>query len=104
MEIVLFVLGVIGITHILADGKIFQPVRDWLHNTSFTKPVAHMLSCYQCCGTWVGFLCGWLVFSNITWGQVFVAGGAGSFLASFAATFLNYLEASTVIHIEEETK
>jgi hypothetical protein len=103
MEIFLYFLGVIGMTHIIVDATIFKPVRDWFDRRLPTQ-VASLIHCYQCSGFWCGMLCGYFAFPNITWLQIFLAGCAGSFLSNIAAIYLNYLEAQTVISLNDEGK
>jgi hypothetical protein len=101
MEILLFCLGCIGMSHIIIEGKIFEPVRNrlkaWLPGYIYS-----LLECYQCTGFWSGLLCSWAVFSGITWWQVFFGGCAGSFLAALGALVMNYLEAQTIVNLNEE--
>lgn len=96
MEIILFILGVIGMTHIIVDATIFQWLRD-LIDKYLPEKLAKGIHCYQCTGFWCGLFCGWAAFSAITLPQLFVAGCAGSVLANFAALYMNYIEAMTVI-------
>jgi hypothetical protein len=99
VEFFLFVLGVIGMTHILVDASIFESLRKFI-DAKLPEKVAKVIHCYQCTGFWSGVFCGWLAFPDgggITWGQLFLAGCAGSILANFMALYMNYLEAKTVI-------
>ncbi len=90
----LFVFGTIGLAHIIVDSKIFASVREWLKKKLPDK-VYWVVECYQCCGTWCGFLLALLLLSYNPF--VILAGGfAGSFLASWAAFHLNYVEAKTI--------
>ena len=74
----LFCMGSIGLTAILVDGKIFQPLREALEwnviaatkrfekikNRPEVMPrtwsgfLLAILTCYQCCGFWSGLFCG----------------------------------------------
>jgi hypothetical protein len=101
MEIFLFVLGVIGMTHIVVDATIFQWLRD-LIDAKLPEKVSKLIHCYQCTGFWCGLFCGWAAFSGITIPQIFLAGCAGSILSNFTALYMNYLEAITVISIPPE--
>lgn len=112
MNIILFLLGTIGLTHIIVDSSIFAPLREWLKEKAPTveEPVkcfsgkwiagkiGYMMTCYQCAGTWVGFLMGFLLLfqPNIGWATnaaiIFGAGMASSFLSNWAAIYLTYLE------------
>lgn len=98
MNLFLFVLAVIGMTHIIVDSSLFEPVRNLLSKI-LPKYLYKILECYQCAGTWCGFGLGWAIVSR-DWFVVFACGCAGSFLSTFAATFLNYLEARSVIDID----
>lgn len=102
VQLFLFVFGVIGLTHILVDGKIFQPVRDFLKER-LPASVYSVLECYQCSGTWAGVLVGLLVLTRNPF-YVVVCGFAGSFLASWAAFYLNYLEAQTMMAMQDDSK
>ena len=62
------------------------------------------MTCHQCCGTWVGFIVAWIVFEDITWGQIFIGGCAGSFLANFAAIYMNYLDAQSFATLPPQEK
>jgi hypothetical protein len=101
MEIILFVFGVIGMTHIIVDSD-FPPIV-WFRDKVkawFPAKWSKMVSCYVCTGFWCGLLCGWFAFEGITGFQIFLAGCAGSILANFAAIYLNYLEAKTIVSLD----
>ena len=126
METVLYIIAVIGLTHIMVDSKIMQPVRDWFQapywppawdclkmffthpivwtNEYVIKPIGQIIGCYQCCGFWAGMVTGWMILPDITICKIIAAGFAGSFLANAAAIFMNYLEAQTIVHLQEEHK
>ena len=94
-EILFFIFSVIGLTHIVVDSKIMEPVRLWLKKV-LPANIFAVFQCYQCTGFWCGLICGWFILShNIP--LVVLAGCAGSFLAQTGALFLNYLEAKSVI-------
>ena len=110
MEILLFMLGVVGMTHMIVDASIFSWLRNLIDNY-LPKKIAAGIHCYQCTGFWCGLLCGWMVLYVGTWWlyfiplpesplQVFVAGCAGSVLANFMAIYMNYLEARTIITLD----
>jgi hypothetical protein len=103
MEIFLFFIGSIGLTHIIVDGSIFEWLRNFLvtYSPSF---LGKLILCYMCVGFWVGLLSGWLCFETITWGQLLDAGGASSFSSMFASVFLNYLEARTIVSLSDDDK
>lgn len=101
MEIFLFVLGVIGMTHIIVDATIFQWLRDMM-DAKLPEKISKLIHCYQCTGFWCGVFCGWAAFSVITIPQLFLAGCAGSILSNFMALYMNYIEAMTVITLPPE--
>lgn len=98
--LVLFILSSIGLTHIVVDGSIFQPIRDVLKKILPTK-VYTVFECYQCAGTWCGLICGAMLFEVTVW-NLLVSAFAGSFLSTWSITYLNYLEARTLIDINEK--
>jgi hypothetical protein len=100
-----FVCAVIGFTNILVDpATIAKPFRDkvekWAKRQSkwafVWKWFDKMLSCYQCTGFWVGIICGFIIIS-INPLDLFMCGVAGSFIATWGAYYLNYLEAQSVV-------
>jgi len=107
--VLLFVLGVIGVTHIIVDpAAIVQKPRNWSEKN---LPVwfNDLISCYQCCGFWIGVILGipmflsviglhWLIGLPLLF---FTCGGAGSFVATLSAVYLNYLESQSVIDISD---
>lgn len=113
-SVVLFVLGSIGLTHVIVDSAIFAPVRSWLEKW-LPSSVYKVFECYQCCGVWVGWFLGALLFGvpEVLAGnywlaavQTFVAGFAASFVSYGAAVMLTYFEANSVIppSVEGEDK
>ena len=89
MNLTLFVLGIVGMTHIIVDGEISAPVYQWV------KPrlpfVARIMDCYQCCGFWCGLGLGLALLGHDPL-VVFAAGCAGSFLAQLGWLVLDSLE------------
>jgi hypothetical protein len=86
----LFVFATIGLTLIIVDGSIFEPVRCILEKT-LPEKVYDVFECYQCMGTWCGFLCGAMAF-GLNPVFIILSGFAGSFLAMFAGLILDKLE------------
>lgn len=80
VELILFALASVGMTNIIVESKIFQPVR-WLLSVILPSSVYEVVECHQCCGTWCGFLCGYVLISS-NWLIVILCGCAGSLLAS----------------------
>lgn len=113
VNLLLFIIAVIGFTHVLVDSAFFAPVREWIRNRE-KQPwsfISKVLGCYQCCGVWGGWFCGFCLLTHwpistldymSNFATVFMAGFAGSFLASFAANILTYLEAKSVIELPKE--
>jgi len=98
VEILLFILGVVGMTHIIVDATIFNWLRKFF-DKYLPEKVAAGIHCYQCTGFWCGLFCGWAAFAGISWSQLILAGCAGSILSQFMALYLNYIEAQTMISL-----
>lgn len=89
MNLVLFILGVVGMTHIIVDGEIGEPVYEWI--APRLPAVARVMDCYQCAGFWCGLALGLALLSYQPL-IVFAAGCAGSFLAQLGWLVLDSLE------------
>jgi hypothetical protein len=89
MNLLLFILGVIGMTHIIVDGEISEPVYKWI--VPRLPVVARIMDCYQCAGFWCGLALGLALLSYRPL-VVFAAGCAGSFLAQLGWLVLDSLE------------
>lgn len=101
MRLVLFALAVVGMTNIIVDpATIMAPARDFIDKHG-PKWLVKLVSCYQCTGTWVGFLCGYMLISDRI-PVVFLCGMAGSFIATMSAAYMNYLEAQSIVGVEDE--
>jgi hypothetical protein len=99
-SLLFFSLAVIGLTNIIVDpAAIMQPTRDFIEKRCHPW-INKLVSCYQCSGTWVGFFCGYVILSHDLL-IVFLSGMAGSFLATFAATLLTYIEARSIVDTHE---
>ena len=101
IELLLFVFGSVGLTLIIVESEIIEPVRNVIDKIFWAK-IAKMIHCYMCTGFWVGLFSGWVCFSGINWWQILMAGFAGSCLSNFAAALYFYLEAHAVINIPEK--
>lgn len=100
-RIVIFALATVGLTNIIVDpATIMIPVRDFI-DKHMPAPVVKLVSCYQCSGTWVGFLCGYLIVSKEP-EVVFLCGMAGSYLSTMSVTYTNYLEARSIVAVEDD--
>lgn len=112
-NILLFCFASIGFCHIMVDGVIFEPLREWLiKQTSDTAKIlskewwygkiSYVFSCYQCGGMYTGLFCGYFIIVNplnVHWViaivLTFICGTASSFLSNLAAIYLTYLESQT---------
>lgn len=87
---VMTVIGLIGVTLVIAVGKIFEPLRDWLkgfaNRWNPLRWVGEGMSCTMCSGWWVGFW--WGVYQAQPWGVCVVMGGVVSVLAYLADEIL----------------
>jgi len=104
INLILYALATIGMTHIVVDGSITESFRTFF-KSSMNKLKLNYLSslvdCYLCSGTWCGFLMGYIWISNNPL-EIFACGCAGGFLANFAAVIVNWLEASTLVNLPSE--
>ncbi len=112
MEIVetlfLFCFGSIGVTHIIVDGEIFRPVKEILSKKA-PAFLNKLLSCYQCTGFWVGLFFSIFLYCDFnyllkTFVVLLLAGGASSCLSYFWALMLTYLEANSIIRIDQNVE
>jgi hypothetical protein len=89
MNLVLFLLAVVGLTHIVVDSEISEPVHKWIELR--IPLIAKIMDCYQCGGWWCGVALGLMLLSYNPL-VVFAAGCAGSFLAQLGWLVLDSLE------------
>ena len=127
VKLIIFVLGVIGITNIIVEGKIFHSVREWFKDPpifSWKKIISNIFSfkwltfklltfantcqviysiitCYQCMGMWAGSILG-LVFGDYNIFFLILCGGTGSFLSNFFLVYMNYLDAQTIVYMDKK--
>jgi hypothetical protein len=89
MNLALFILAVIGLTHIIVDAEISEPVHKWVEPRS--PIVARVMDCYQCSGFWCGLVLGPVLvsYNPLNW---IACGCAGSFLAQLGWLVLDSLE------------
>ncbi len=87
----LFMVAVIGMTHIVVDSEIMEPVEEWAKDRIPRKIHDALFNCYQCSGYWCGIFLAFLMgeFNPI---HLFIYGCAGSFLADFSESVFHYLE------------
>lgn len=91
MSAILFILGVIGMTHIMVDSEIMEPVDEWTKTWMPPKMHHGLFECYQCSGFWCGVVLGLFVIGANPF-VVFACGCAGSFLADLGKLILDRLE------------
>ena len=61
LNLMLFILGVVGMTHIVVDSEISEPVHEWIEPR--LPVVARIMDCYQCAGFWCGIALGLVLLS-----------------------------------------
>lgn len=88
---ILFILGVIGMTHILVDSEIMEPVDEWAKTWMPAKLHHGLFECYACSGFWCGVVMGLFTVSANPL-ILFACGCAGSFLADLGKDILDRLE------------
>ena len=99
-EFLLFAFGTIGMSHIIVDSSLMEPIRNW-YERKMPERLASLVNCYLCSGFWAGIICGFFVLSSNLL-MLFVCGCAGAFLSNLAAVMLNYLEARSIVDIGDE--
>lgn len=103
MNLILFALCTIGMSHIIVDGSIFDSFRSFFKKTMEKMNLSsfgNIVDCYLCCGTWCGFLMGYIWISNDPL-KIFACGCAGGFLSNFAAVIINLFESLTLFNLNE---
>jgi hypothetical protein len=125
MNLFLYVVSTIGMAHIIVDGAILEWFRNlikWASNivdgfiewhiapyfaklgVKLESPnLGSVVDCYLCCGTWCGFVMGYVWISSNPL-QIFGCGCAGGFLANFAVVILNWFESATIVNLPQENK
>jgi hypothetical protein len=114
-DLVLLILGSVGMTAIIVEGTIFVPVKDFMEkyipriygtdssgNRTF---LMKLLNCYQCTGFWSGVFIGFLLygsFSNVlgfidSLKYVFSGACAASCCSVYFANYMTYLEANSIV-------
>lgn len=91
---ILFILAVIGMTLIITESEIMEPVHEWIKPRS--KWLGRLMACDQCAGFWCGLLFAPLVTTSpLPW---LACGCAGSFLAQLGWSILECLESDNGSH------
>lgn len=107
-SIALFILAAIGLTNIMVHSTIMEPLRCKL-KCILPEKVYEVFECYQCMGTWCGFVCGALILCRHPVADILLFGFAGSFAGSFMRLIWDYIQLqidTTAIELElpEESK
>src|SRR4051812_12087842 len=101
MILFFFILATIGMSHVIVDGSIFNPLKIWLQSAGWLgRKILELVNCYQCSGFWSGSFVGtvlWLCnIHPIPLPCVFVAaflyGCIGAFVSPFAAVIIMFLQ------------
>lgn len=100
-NLVLFVIGSVGMTHIVVEGEIFRPVRSFVEKYTFNF-LSKLINCYQCSGFWCGVFMGLGLYFPENYNlqsifRIFACGCVSSCLSYFWAMYLTYIEANTTI-------
>lgn len=103
LTLFLIVSASVGLTHILVDGSIINPFKNWLKNRKFHK-ILELLNCYQCAGFWSGIICSSLYMVShlydLHWLNVILYGFATSFYATLGAVLIAYFNISASERLE----
>jgi hypothetical protein len=84
-------LGSVGVTLIIATGKVFAPLRERLLRTAGLGWLGKLLSCALCTGFWVGLATG-LALGYRAPAEVLWSGGAVALLSLVADVLIERLE------------
>lgn len=92
-----FAFAVIGLTNIIVESTIFDPLREWWKQNT-KEFIGDAIECHQCVGWWSGLVSS-LLFFELSIGFIPIVLGcafAGSFLSLFEKIIRNYLIENTV--------
>ena len=95
----LFVLSSVGMTFIIVDSTIMEPVRLRLKQI-LPEYIYKVFECYQCSGFWCGIISGLILLTHNIF-ELALCGCAASFLSVLCANILNYLEINTSVDIDK---
>ena len=94
MQLIIFMLAVIGFTLIVVESKIFEWPKRIIAKFKFLSLISYQLNCYQCVGFWSGMLMCWLSnpLNDLTIPNFIVCGCVGSFVSLIGAGLLNMID------------
>lgn len=95
----LFMLSAVGMTFIIVDSTIMEPVRLRLKQI-LPEYIYKVFECYQCSGFWCGIISGLILLTHNIF-ELILCGCAASFLSVLFANILNYLEINTSVDIDK---
>ena len=103
LDVVLFILSTIGMSHIIVDAGIMEWFRNfikWGANKLKIPSFGSVVDCYLCCGTWCGFFMGLIWISHNPF-KVLACGFIGGFMSNFAIILNNLLESITLANYSD---
>lgn len=90
----MILLGTIGLTFILKQGRILNKIRSFLINTH--PIIKELFECCMCLGFWVGLISGILCLDNIK--DIFILAFSTSFASYFCQILIKFAESYIVSH------
>jgi hypothetical protein len=91
VELLIFIIATAGLTHILVDSEIMEPVRARLEKV-LTNKIYRVLECHQCAGFWVGVVVGIMSFWTLGPVRLLLCGFMGSWIGMFSNAVIVRLE------------
>lgn len=99
------ILGAVGATHILIDGRIFETLRNKVLKSESTKKycpfVVDWITCHQCGGFWVGLIFAILNLYTLNPITLVLVGSAVSLLSMMSKALLSYWEMNLVVDLND---
>lgn len=91
INLFLFVFGVIGLTDIIVESDLFEPIRKILQEKiipeeAFGIKWHSILKCHQCCGQWCGFF-----LAPFTLGRLCVIPASNFFIVDFILFVFSFI-------------
>lgn len=88
-------------SHFITDSPFTFGLRDKLRYLA-SPFLSGLIECPQCVGLFSGLICGLLLSYNVYF--LIMCGFAGSFVSALGERLLNYIEAKSVVDIEDDEK